>query len=79
MWWKNNAPREDSFTISANGPLLFVTKRKKRSPSAIHHLRDGSSLIVMRYRTFHEYLQAFVESRAGSSAKWPTHASREAH
>lgn len=30
-------------------------------PSAIHHVRDGSSVLVMRFRTFHEYLQALVE------------------
>jgi uncharacterized membrane protein len=40
---------------------IFEHLAHRALPSAIHHLRDGSSLIVMRYRTFHEYLQAFVE------------------
>jgi len=34
MWWKNEAPREDSFTISENDSLLFATKRKKRRHAA---------------------------------------------
>jgi uncharacterized membrane protein len=40
---------------------IFEHLTHRALPSAIHHLGDGSSLIVMRYRTFHEYLQAFVE------------------
>ncbi len=40
---------------------VFEHLARRALPSAIHHLGDGSSIIVMRYRTFHEYLQAFVE------------------
>ena len=40
---------------------IFEHLARRALPSAIHHLRDGSSIIVMRFRTFHEYLQAFVE------------------
>lgn len=40
---------------------IFEHLARRSLPSAIHHLRDGSSTLVMRYRTFHEYLQAFVE------------------
>jgi uncharacterized membrane protein len=40
---------------------IFEHLAYRTLPSAIHHLGDGSSLLVMRTRTFHEYLQAFVE------------------
>ncbi|GHO90244.1 hypothetical protein KSF_002920 [Reticulibacter mediterranei] len=40
---------------------IFEHLAHRTLPSAIHHLGDGSSLLVMRTRTFHEYLQAFVE------------------
>ena len=40
---------------------IFEHLAHRALPSAIHHVRDGNSVLVMRYRTFHEYLQAFVE------------------
>jgi uncharacterized membrane protein len=40
---------------------VFEHLAHRALPSAIHHAADGSSVLVMRYRTFHEYLQAIVE------------------
>jgi uncharacterized membrane protein len=40
---------------------VFEHLAHRALPSAIHHAADGSSVLVARYRTFHEYLQAFVE------------------
>jgi uncharacterized membrane protein len=40
---------------------VFEHLAHRALPSAIHHATDGSSILVARYRTFHEYLQAFVE------------------
>ncbi len=40
---------------------IFEHLAHRALPSAIHHLGDGSSVLVMRSRTFHEYLQSFVE------------------
>jgi uncharacterized membrane protein len=40
---------------------IFEHLAHRALPSAIHHGRDGSSVLVMRYRTFSEYAQAFVE------------------
>lgn len=40
---------------------VFEHLAHRALPSAIHHVDDGSSVLVMRYRTFHEYLQALVE------------------
>src|SRR5205085_10098253 len=40
---------------------VFEHLARRALPSAIHHFRNGSSILVMRYRTFHEYLQALVE------------------
>jgi len=40
---------------------VFEHLARRTLPSAIHRLHDGKSILVMRYRTFYEYLQVFVE------------------
>lgn len=40
---------------------LFEHLAQRALPSAIHHFRDGSSILMMRYRTFQEYLQVCLE------------------
>ncbi len=40
---------------------IFEHLAHRALPSAIHYLHDGGNVLVMRNRSFHEYLQAFVE------------------
>jgi uncharacterized membrane protein len=40
---------------------IFEHLARRTLPSAIHRLHHGSSILVMRYRTFYEYLQVFAE------------------
>jgi uncharacterized membrane protein len=40
---------------------VFEHLARRALPSAIHHFPDGSSVLVTRYRTFHEYLQVCIE------------------
>lgn len=40
---------------------VFEHLARRALPSAIHRFSDGSSVLVMRYRTFHEYLQVCIE------------------
>ncbi len=40
---------------------IFEHLARRTLPSAIHRLHDGTSILVMRYRTFYEYVQVFAE------------------
>src|SRR2546430_6612780 len=40
---------------------IFEHLARRTLPSAIHRMHDGTSILVMRYRTFYEYLQVFAE------------------
>jgi len=40
---------------------IFEHLARRTLPSAIHRMHDGTNILVMRYRTFYEYLQVFAE------------------